>query len=157
MQKKKKYQPNFCRLWDSNPRVRTHYDLNVTPWTARANRLFMTSRRERTGRCKNLQAYIKFFLTQNNLFPPFLLLLLTNMGRKFAVRHTQTLVRPVLSPESECKRQKVTHSLLPEKDTNVSSFKSVPQRNSSNDYYYCVHLLPQIIPQIDWKGLGVKL
>jgi hypothetical protein len=79
------------------------------------------------------------------------------MGRKFAVRHAQTLVRPVLSPESECKRQKVNHSLLPEKDTNVSSFKSVPQRNSSNDYYYCVHLLLQIIPQIDWKGLGVKL
>ena len=28
-----------CKRWDSNPRVRTHYDLNVAPWTTRSRLL----------------------------------------------------------------------------------------------------------------------
>ncbi len=28
---------NECTEWDLNPRVRTHCDLNTTPWTARAS------------------------------------------------------------------------------------------------------------------------
>ena len=47
---------HFCNLWDSNPRVRTHYDLNVAPWTARARLLeanpIYRNIRDRVG-CQN--------------------------------------------------------------------------------------------------------
>ena len=32
-----------CKRWDSNPRVRTHYDLNVAPWTTRSRLLLFDS------------------------------------------------------------------------------------------------------------------
>ena len=40
-EQKAKKQKRKCVMWDSNPRVRTHYDLNVAPWTARSTTLSM--------------------------------------------------------------------------------------------------------------------
>ena len=37
--RKGKEEGQKCKRWDSNPRVRTHYDLNVAPWTTRTHLL----------------------------------------------------------------------------------------------------------------------